>query len=1186
MKRVLSVLLVFALLFGAVPIAYAADAELVPSGLCLEEAADGVKTLISFSDDSSYTAQGTVDFENTEKNPIIERVESFAVSYEDEVILTVTPHDICATGTAEALANGYYAIDFPIPDSTKECFIAGLTPNNAAKTQEQLLEHYITGECFSIEDIEYIDAEKLVSQGDGDDLMCWAAAASNMLKYSGWGSRAGFESEDDIFEALIDAFEDEGGNSDNGIKWFFSGLEKGFTNLKKPETGAYLPEYDVDALLETNGFNCSDSSDGTVISGMKEMIDHLKNGDAVELSVDWIDGDNAHAVTLWGCVADNAYSDNLAAHYDSLIISDSDNNEPAGADRRVAPNTLDLYHLEEAENYGMQTVALDYSGSLGALMSYVALKPYSADIPYEADARATKDRRSDPDFKTREISVQALDSVLDRNSKKGYQGSVYLYADVFNYGARTDADFLPIRLTVRNTAGDVVLEKDIQHPIEEGMNNLNVGFGNLDQLTSGKYTAEIDLNPEGAVKEALLVNNHFSGEFEVIGSRPDTSGVNLSAEVGAFSNGVVPITFDYHDLTQTELYQNSDEVYLAHSRLNGRVWSSYMINGQDPLPDKLYFYGPSSKVRFCLLFKQGDLSIASDSVEYEMAVPVAEYIPKEKGGFNKTFDLESGEHDLGEGNEVSFRLMNSSIDSIQEISGTLQIYCIAGNGSETPLTEPESLVLSKDVPSDPITFSSWSSDIPMYGTNSIQARFVVDGYDGFTIYQQIAMINAKEKRSSVVNINNDVTDPYDMQTSLREAAAYCEETGGTVTFVSGLASLTLKNPIQVNQALSIDGKNFYEDGGDVCVRVSGGDMSSLFRIAESGKLDLKNLILGDAVSPENGGAILCEGGTLITDHVLFEYDKAKLGGGVYLSGGKGRLRNTSFNTCKGNSGAAVYIDQNADAEMLNCTLLNSYISSDGAVYNNSGRLNLINSAIVNCGVLSPDITVLNAVFSKGETNIINTILTDTDLTDSEQTDPVRFCSASGNVRVYCSAVDNVGEGVITDALTRSYAPKQLIPSEKYYSMPKVIRDDAHAIYYPELTAEALNGCVPVVADGKLVISKDGESIPTGISTAFTEDELRCDILGSERVIGVYGPCEKITEQNPLGDANLDGVVDITDATTIQRYDVKMIDLSDEALRLADVDRDGEVCVIDATWIQRHLIGMRSPLDGNSPNNGT
>lgn len=62
----------------------------------------------------------------------------------------------------------------------------------------------------------------------------------------------------------------------------------------------------------------------------------------------------------------------------------------------------------------------------------------------------------------------------------------------------------------------------------------------------------------------------------------------------------------------------------------------------------------------------------------------------------------------------------------------------------------------------------------------------------------------------------------------------------------------------------------------------------------------------------------------------------------------------------------------------------------------------------------------------------------------------------------------------------------------------------------------------------------------------------------------------------LGDANLDGEVDITDATTIQRYDARLIDLFGIALVLADVDRDNEVCIIDATWIQRYDADMKAP----------
>ena len=66
------------------------------------------------------------------------------------------------------------------------------------------------------------------------------------------------------------------------------------------------------------------------------------------------------------------------------------------------------------------------------------------------------------------------------------------------------------------------------------------------------------------------------------------------------------------------------------------------------------------------------------------------------------------------------------------------------------------------------------------------------------------------------------------------------------------------------------------------------------------------------------------------------------------------------------------------------------------------------------------------------------------------------------------------------------------------------------------------------------------------------------------------------EAYKLGDADGDGEVDITDATTIQRFDVRMnIAPVTEAdlLARADVDGDGEITIIDATMIQRKLAGI-------------
>ena len=62
----------------------------------------------------------------------------------------------------------------------------------------------------------------------------------------------------------------------------------------------------------------------------------------------------------------------------------------------------------------------------------------------------------------------------------------------------------------------------------------------------------------------------------------------------------------------------------------------------------------------------------------------------------------------------------------------------------------------------------------------------------------------------------------------------------------------------------------------------------------------------------------------------------------------------------------------------------------------------------------------------------------------------------------------------------------------------------------------------------------------------------------------------------VGDADLDNDITVTDVTTFQRNDCKMIDLSDTALLAADVDFDDEASIVDVTWIQRRTIDMSAP----------
>ncbi len=63
---------------------------------------------------------------------------------------------------------------------------------------------------------------------------------------------------------------------------------------------------------------------------------------------------------------------------------------------------------------------------------------------------------------------------------------------------------------------------------------------------------------------------------------------------------------------------------------------------------------------------------------------------------------------------------------------------------------------------------------------------------------------------------------------------------------------------------------------------------------------------------------------------------------------------------------------------------------------------------------------------------------------------------------------------------------------------------------------------------------------------------------------------------PKGDANMDGQVNIRDATAVQKYAADIITLSSEACTYADADQNGKVTVKDATCIQKMIVNITLP----------
>lgn len=63
------------------------------------------------------------------------------------------------------------------------------------------------------------------------------------------------------------------------------------------------------------------------------------------------------------------------------------------------------------------------------------------------------------------------------------------------------------------------------------------------------------------------------------------------------------------------------------------------------------------------------------------------------------------------------------------------------------------------------------------------------------------------------------------------------------------------------------------------------------------------------------------------------------------------------------------------------------------------------------------------------------------------------------------------------------------------------------------------------------------------------------------------------DEYDMGDVNLDGTVNITDATDLQKYLATMIELNELQLSFADMNKDGTADISDATAIQRQIAGV-------------
>jgi hypothetical protein len=316
--------------------------------------------------------------------------------------------------------------------------------------------------------------------GEEDDYLCWAATASNMLEWTGWGVAGGMTENDEFLDYYEDHVTDWGSLIEYGIEWWFNG------NLPCPDHTKWSQE-DVDV----DGFSTHTWSTYTKLSaGGDDILPDIRNwitsGYAVGLSIYPTSGPGGHAITCWGVNVDTS-KDPLTEwddHHLGIWVTDSDSHKGM-AD---APDVLRYYEVEWdavnswwwMPNYGG---GWKISGAVG-LEPYVGESRPVADAggPYVGDETdpitffaggSTDDDpleyRWDFDADGTWDTGWTTDTVVFHSWNDDYSGNVYLEV---TDGRQRDMDITTV--TVQNVRPDLVLVGDALYEGEEATASITI----------------------------------------------------------------------------------------------------------------------------------------------------------------------------------------------------------------------------------------------------------------------------------------------------------------------------------------------------------------------------------------------------------------------------------------------------------------------------------------------------------------------------------------------------------------------------------------------------------------------------------------------------------------------------------------------------------------------------------------
>ena len=726
----------------------------------------GFTTRMEDTDGNTLTQSGVLNPDGLANSVRSAKIASYSIYYNGRLLMTVTPvgfsePDAAVMSGGAPTCTGFYKTTFSI-DDTREIFLTGLTESTLEQVQTELTASALEDRYFSLTNVDFIDAEKEftdVAEGEiaSDANLCWAAASSNMLRFSGWGSEAGFRTEDDLFESFISAFTDAGGSYTYGLDWFFNGYyamqgNDGWAQLRAPgESGKYLSEYPADSLYQT--YEISNH-----IDNLRPVLDALERDCAVGISIgNYLSSFRigGHAITLWGYLHDTSASPYSKEAYPAIFISDSDSDKYDGALRRQAPNRLRVMMMDGMfDGFGADSWELDYPSTFPwRLESFTVLEPYRAEL--EQDASGTHNKNISADFSVQDLYVRAstfddlelgIDTIPANQSFK--IGGIALNNSAVNLSSAR----LQIVTTITQN-GQTVWEKTSQRSVSRFPANAYVKLSETcNSLAAGSYEATIRVTASG-ISEAYLLNNTRSISFTVSAAAPDASNASVSVSIPEFDGR----TGGYGTLR----FGGVDSLYPAGTELTWSVYEKYDSVLYDDWvlayqgyqqPESVRYEGMTTAVRTLVVLRPVDPSLAcvtldagSQKLLYHRVYTLA---ADDNTGICSA--IAYGQNTLAAGEQFSFYISNFTTCT-PSITVTPVVYAIRSSDNlRIDLWRGEAMRMAygESTENAPCRVASWSAEL-LPGQYTIYGEAVYE-YGSKTVKLSTLQVNADKPWCSVM----------------------------------------------------------------------------------------------------------------------------------------------------------------------------------------------------------------------------------------------------------------------------------------------------------------------------------------------------------------------------------------------------------------------------------------------------